>query len=363
MAVYFYLLEEAYNLTSLSYLPVTVFIIYNTAFCIGMGPIPWTIIAELFPIHLKGVAVCIIGFVGWLLSFTVMKCYQNFETWLGAYTVFLFLGVTSVVCMAGVWFLVPDTRGMSLLDIQQRLKVANLVYLSTGSVMSWPSPTLPKLRGSITPEEGSWIGALSGLGAAAGPFLVAASLDTLGRKMTLLIDGFIFLVSWIILLSSRHLAAIYIARVVGGIGVGASFCAASLYTAEIADDAVRGALGSVNQVFSGVGMLIQYSVGPYVGYTTLVVVSACVTLLFALVFAFMPESPYHLVNKGHILKAEEVIRWVRHNPPQQLVDKEIAEIEVICCWNICSYQYRQLSTYVYPTANQADNIIIASSNA
>lgn len=51
-------------------------------------------------------------------------------------------------------------------------------------------------------------------------------------------------------------------------------------------------------MFIVIGFLISYSVGPYVSYLALSIISMVPAILFLIVFFFMPESPGYLISQG-----------------------------------------------------------------
>lgn len=51
-------------------------------------------------------------------------------------------------------------------------------------------------------------------------------------------------------------------------------------------------------MFIVIGFLLSFSIGPYVSYLVLSIVSMVPAVLFVIVFFFMPESPVYLVGKG-----------------------------------------------------------------
>ncbi|CAH1401280.1 unnamed protein product [Nezara viridula] len=108
----------------------------------------------------------------------------------------------------------------------------NVLQISTGAVMGWTSPSLPKLN--LTTHEQSLVGSLYSLGAAPGPFIVTFGLNTIGRKGVIYVLWACFMSSWIIMASSQNLYVIYIARLMGGIGVGGTCSGVPVYIAEVA---------------------------------------------------------------------------------------------------------------------------------
>ncbi|KAL1523320.1 hypothetical protein AB1Y20_018266 [Prymnesium parvum] len=92
-------------------------IMYIVTFSLGLGAIPWLIMGELFPSHVRAAASSVAALFNWLLSFIVTLCFQTVADALtqgGAFL--LFAGI----CLSGftfVFFLVPETRGKSFDEI------------------------------------------------------------------------------------------------------------------------------------------------------------------------------------------------------------------------------------------------------
>lgn len=104
--------------------------------------------------------------------------------------------------------------------------------------MTWTSPTLPKLlkpndRITITKDQGAWIGSLLPLGACFGPLLITLVVDKIGKKLSLLLCTLTILGHWVIIVMIDSLQAIYVARFIAGMAVGAVFNLVPVYIAEI----------------------------------------------------------------------------------------------------------------------------------
>lgn len=91
---------------------------------------------------------------------------------------------------------------------------------------------------------------------------------------------------------------------------------------------MRGTLGSLLQFFLCLGFCVSYCVGPFTSFSTLTFVSACMPLLCVLFFAWIPESPYYLINKGRKQEAYNALEWFRGYPDKSVVQSEIADIQV-----------------------------------
>lgn len=204
----------------------------------------------------------------------------------------------------------------------------NLLYVCCGCVASWTSPVIPKLLDlCITIDQATWVGSLYSFGAAFGPIITALCLNTIGRKATLYILSTCFLISWIILSASTEIYVLYLGRIIGGLGLGGTFATASLFIAEIADVKSRGAVNSTSISSLALGILIEFCVGPYTTYLTLVIVSAIPVILFYILFFFIPESPYYLILKNKKVEALQSLIWYRGGIQSNIAEQEMSDIQ------------------------------------
>lgn len=73
---------------------------------------------------------------------------------------------------------------------------------------------------------------------------------------------------------------------------GGAFCvAAPLYTSEIAEKEIRGAVGSYFQLLLTMGVLFSYVFGTVTTPKMLSILCAFIPVVFGIVFFFQPETP------------------------------------------------------------------------
>ncbi|POM75548.1 Solute carrier family, facilitated glucose transporter [Phytophthora palmivora] len=89
-------------------------------FEIGLGPIPWLIVAEMFPAKPRPTAMSIATMVNWSCSFLVGLMFPTMQRELGEYT---FVPFCVSLCMALAFTLkyVPETKGKTIQEIQDEL--------------------------------------------------------------------------------------------------------------------------------------------------------------------------------------------------------------------------------------------------
>ncbi|XP_065212249.1 facilitated trehalose transporter Tret1-2 homolog isoform X2 [Planococcus citri] len=210
--------------------------------------------------------------------------------------------------------------------------VASFSATAATCVLSWINPTLPIITkpGSkilVTDEQGAWIGSLPALGAAFGPFLTGRIVDRFGRKWTIIWVMVLLILSWGVMYFSDNMMVLYCSRFVAGVGVGCVYATLPMYVAEMAPCELRGMLCSLLQFFDCIGYLIEYIVGAYVSYENLIVVSAAMPLLCIFTILWIPESPYHLHNKGKEAEALQALQYFRGYADVSTLQREIADME------------------------------------
>lgn len=182
---------------------------------------------------------------------------------------------------------------------------ATLSMVAVGTVFGWTTTSLSRLMSKnsdapmrITEDESSWIVSLTVIGSMIGPFLGAYLADKYGRKKSLLLSSAFYIAGWTIVFFATSVSALYVARVILGIGVGISYTTNPMYVSEVADVNIRGALGTLIAVNVFTGSLFTCSIGPWISYRTLVAILLVIPVVFVLTFVWFPESPHFLAARG-----------------------------------------------------------------
>ncbi|XP_055693278.1 facilitated trehalose transporter Tret1-like isoform X3 [Lutzomyia longipalpis] len=135
MGVYFFLKDQDPTQTeNLGWLPIVSLCIFIVMFSFGFGPVPWLMMGELFASDVKGFAGPIAGTTNWLLAFVITKTFVNLKDAIGAGETFWLFSGFSIVGLVFVFFLVPETKGKSLTEIQELLNGSSRQVQPTTSV-------------------------------------------------------------------------------------------------------------------------------------------------------------------------------------------------------------------------------------
>ena len=121
MMIHFWIIDMGLDTSNLQWLPISAMFLYIIAFCIGMMPVPSTVLSEIFPANIKCIAACISGLTGATMAFISTKTYQPLVDTLGEKYVFMIYALCSVIVIPYVIFIMPETKGKSLQQIQDEL--------------------------------------------------------------------------------------------------------------------------------------------------------------------------------------------------------------------------------------------------
>jgi sugar porter (SP) family MFS transporter len=94
---------------------------YIGSFGLSLGPIFWLLIAEIFPLHIRGKAAAVCTMVNWTSNLAVSLVYLPLLSTLGTANTFWLLTALTVVSLAYMARTVPETKGRSLAEIEHDL--------------------------------------------------------------------------------------------------------------------------------------------------------------------------------------------------------------------------------------------------
>ncbi|XP_003746110.1 facilitated trehalose transporter Tret1 [Galendromus occidentalis] len=103
---------------SIAWMPIAGLSIYVAGFACGLGPVPWLMMGELLPVRARGAGTGIATAFNWFCAFLVTFIFPDVSKSPGPHYAFAFFAVITVLGIAMVIFLVPETKGKSLEEIE-----------------------------------------------------------------------------------------------------------------------------------------------------------------------------------------------------------------------------------------------------
>jgi len=105
---------------TLSNVPLYIFL-FIAAHAIGQGSVIWVFISEIFPNNVRASGMALGSLTHWAFAAIIANVFPYFATTLGGGPVFAFFFVMMLFQLLYVWRMMPETKGVSLEDLQKRL--------------------------------------------------------------------------------------------------------------------------------------------------------------------------------------------------------------------------------------------------
>jgi len=103
---------------SLGWIAVGSLMIYVGSFAVGLGPVFWLVLSEIYPLRIRGRAMSVGTVANWTANLIVALSFLTLTQIMGKPATFWLYGVVSVGAWLFAFFLVPETKGKSLEEIE-----------------------------------------------------------------------------------------------------------------------------------------------------------------------------------------------------------------------------------------------------
>jgi sugar porter (SP) family MFS transporter len=110
--------------SSLGVIATACLMIYITCFAFSMGPIAWIIVAEVFPLRLRGRGVAAATLGSGISNFVVSLTFLSLINAAGNTLTFCIYGAFCILTLFFVYFIMPETKGCQLESISAELPTA-----------------------------------------------------------------------------------------------------------------------------------------------------------------------------------------------------------------------------------------------
>jgi SP family galactose:H+ symporter-like MFS transporter len=103
------------------FVAVLCLLLFIVSYSIGLGPIPWVLVSEIYPLSIRAHGIALMTFLSWLCNFLVVFTFPRFlASWTGSGA----FGLYTLIAI-GAFFLfqwiIPETKGKSLEEIETSL--------------------------------------------------------------------------------------------------------------------------------------------------------------------------------------------------------------------------------------------------
>jgi sugar porter (SP) family MFS transporter len=306
--------------------------VFIGGFALGIGPVPWVILSESFPIGLRGLAIGFAAASHWLFDGLASPMGLLLGGHIAIAGVFVFY---MVIAIAGFFYFrarLPENRGLTLAAIDKRgreaaalirdsrfVHYAVTTLVTTGGLLIGFNFAVTALTlvliaksWSLSPLEQGMIPSALVLGLAAGSFLAGSLSDRFGRRYVLMSTAALFVAGAFGSAIAPSFYWLLVGRAVTGFAIGIASPTTGIYVAEIAPTAIRGRLLSFEAVTYGIGAILAYCVGltfdPTAdGWRYMFAFIAVPSTIYGLVLLPLPESPRWLAANGRMRAARRVL--------------------------------------------------------
>jgi SP family sugar:H+ symporter-like MFS transporter len=180
------------------------------------------------------------------------------------------------------------------------------------------------VKGSWSPTNGLGFTVASLLiGCFIGAFFAGRLADLIGRRNTMILAAALFLAGALVQGAAGSQLVFVVARICGGMAVGAASVLSPAYISEVAPAEIRGRLTTLQQIMIITGLtaafVVNYFLASGAGVSTaaywggiqawrwMFLMQAIPAAIFLLALFMIPESPRYLVSKRRTEKAQRVL--------------------------------------------------------
>ena len=179
----------------------------------------------------------------------------------------------------------------------------------------------------VTPTQSGFLIGISYVGQLAGALLFGWLAEKHGRVSSASAAIAIMSVMSLACALAGNLPALFVCRLIQGVGVGGEMPVAAAYINEISRAQGRGRFFLLYEMIFPVGLMAAGQIGswlvPILGWKIVFVIGGVPGLLITWLVSRLPESPRWLISRGRTREAETIVGQMEASAKQPLV--EVAE--------------------------------------
>lgn len=177
------------------------------------------------------------------------------------------------------------------------------------------------------------------IGCFIGAFLAGRLADLMGRRNVMMLSALLFLIGALVQGFADSQVVFVIARIAGGMAVGAASVLSPAYISEVAPANIRGRMTTIQQIMIITGLtaafVVNYWLAASAGASTnawwggiaawrwMYLMQALPAAIFLVALLFIPESPRYLVSKG---RNDQALRVLTQLFGSTEADRKLVEI-------------------------------------
>ncbi|XP_011817521.1 PREDICTED: solute carrier family 2, facilitated glucose transporter member 12 [Colobus angolensis palliatus] len=136
----------------LKWLSLASLLVYVAAFSVGLGPMPWLVLSEIFPGGIRGRAMALTSSMNWGINLLISLTFLTVTDLIGLPWVCFIYTIMSLASLLFVVMFIPETKGCSLEQISMELAKVNYVKNNI-CFMSHHQELVPRQPQKRKPQE------------------------------------------------------------------------------------------------------------------------------------------------------------------------------------------------------------------
>ncbi|XP_025238982.1 solute carrier family 2, facilitated glucose transporter member 12 [Theropithecus gelada] len=137
----------------LKWLSLASLLVYVAAFSIGLGPMPWLVLSEIFPGGIRGRAMALTSSMNWGINLLISLTFLTVTDLIGLPWVCFIYTIMSLASLLFVVVFIPETKGCSLEQISMELAKVNYVKNNICFMSHHQEELVPRQPQKRKPQE------------------------------------------------------------------------------------------------------------------------------------------------------------------------------------------------------------------
>jgi sugar porter (SP) family MFS transporter len=105
--------------TGASIIAIVSLVVYTGSFAIGLGPVFWLLISEIYPVKIRGLSMSVATMANWGANFIVAISFLTLLNAISNAGTFFLMAALTLLAVGYFWKMVPETKGLSLEQIER----------------------------------------------------------------------------------------------------------------------------------------------------------------------------------------------------------------------------------------------------